>query len=82
MSPTLYRLEGCPFCERVGDRLTELDIDVENVWVAADHSERNEVKAISGQRGVPVLVDDAYGVTMSESDRILEFVEKTYATSN
>ncbi|WP_330631760.1 glutathione S-transferase N-terminal domain-containing protein [Halocatena halophila] len=81
MSPTLYRLEGCPFCERVGDRLAELDIDVENVWVAPEHSRRNEVKETSGQRAVPVLVDETYGVTMSESDRILEFVEKTYANN-
>jgi glutathione S-transferase len=41
------------------------------------HSDRNEVKRVSGQRGVPLLVDDEHGVTMAESERILEYVERT-----
>jgi glutaredoxin len=79
MDPTLYQLDGCPFCERVADRLDELGIDYETIWVDAMHSGRNEVKAVSGQRGVPVLVDDEYGVTMANSERILEFIDRTYA---
>jgi glutaredoxin len=75
----LYQLEGCPYCETVADRLEELDVDYESVWVEALHSERDEVKRVSGQRGVPVVVDDSYGVTMAESERILEFLESTYA---
>lgn len=76
---TLYRLEGCPYCEIVVDRLEELDVDYESVWVEGLHSKRDAVKRVSGQRGVPVVVDDAYGVTMAESERILEFVDETYA---
>jgi glutaredoxin len=76
---TLYRLEGCPYCEIVVDRLEELDVDYESVWVEGLHSKRDAVKRVSGQRGVPVVVDDAHGVTMAESERILEFVETTYA---
>ena len=75
----LYQLEGCPYCETVADRLEELDVDYESVWVEALHSERDEVKRVSGQRGVPVVVDDSYGVTMAESERILEFLEANYA---
>jgi len=78
MSKTLYRLDGCPFCEKVADRLDELGVEYESVWVEALHSQRNEVKEVSGQRGVPVLIDEEYGVTMAESDRILEFVEESY----
>ena len=48
-------------------------------WVEALHSGRDEVKRVSGQRGVPVIVDDEHGVTMSESDNILDYVEKTLA---
>ena len=76
---TLYRLEGCPYCEIVVDRLEELGVDYESVWVEGLHSKRDAVKRVSGQRGVPVVVDDAYGVTMAESERILEFVDETYA---
>ena len=78
MSITLYQLDGCPYCEKVADRLDELKIEYDSVWVEALHSKRNEVKRISGQRGVPVLVDEDRGVTMAESDRILEFVERNY----
>ena len=79
MSVTLYQLDGCPYCEKVADRLDELDVDYDSEWVEALHSERNDVKRVSGQRGVPVIVDEDRGVTMAESDRILEFVERTYA---
>ena len=79
MSRTLYQLDGCPYCENVADRLDELGVDYDSVWVEALHSERDEVKRVSGQRAVPVLVDEDRGVTMAESDRILEFVERSYA---
>ena len=78
MSLTLYQLDGCPYCEKVADRLDEMGLAYESVWVEALHSKRNEVKRVSGQRGVPVLVDDDRGVTMAESDRILEYLERSY----
>lgn len=79
MTMTLYELEGCPFCEDVADELTEAGVEYESVWVDALHSDRNEVKRVSGQRGVPVLVDADRGVTMAESANILEYVERTLA---
>ncbi|MDL5360949.1 glutaredoxin family protein [Halalkalicoccus sp. NIPERK01] len=79
MSVTLYQLDGCPYCEKVADRLDELGVEYETVWTEALHSKRDEVKRVSGQRAVPVLVDEEYGITMPESDRILEFAERSYA---
>ncbi|WP_254538030.1 glutaredoxin family protein [Halomarina litorea] len=79
MTLTLYRLEGCPFCELVVDKLEEHDLDFESVWVEGLHSKRDEVKRVSGQRGVPVLVDDSRGLTMAESERINEYIETSYA---
>ncbi len=78
MVVTLYQLDGCPYCETVADRLDEIGIEYETVWTEALHSKRNEVKRVSGQRGVPVLVDEARGVTMPESERIIEFVDRIY----
>ncbi len=78
MSITLYQLEGCPFCEKVADRLDDVGVDYDSVWVDAMHSDRNEVKRLSGQRGVPVLIDEDRGITMSESDNILDLIERTY----
>ena len=79
MPLTVYELEGCPFCEIVADRLDEAGVEYESVWVEPLHSDRNEVKRVSGQRGVPVLVDEDRGVTMPESENILEYIDKTLA---
>lgn len=79
MTLTLYRLEGCPYCEDVVDRLEELGLDFESIWVEALHSKRDEVKRVSGQRQVPVLIDDEHGVTMAESVRINEYLDTLYA---
>ena len=79
MTATLYRLEGCPYCEKVVDELDDLGVDYESVWVEGLHSKRDEVKRVSGQRQVPVLVDEQRGLTMAESDRILEYLEESHA---
>lgn len=76
---TLYQLEGCPYCETVDEKLTSLGIPYESVWVDGLHSKRDEVKRVSGQRQVPLLVDEEYGVTMAESGNILSYLERTYA---
>ncbi|MBO4247559.1 glutathione S-transferase N-terminal domain-containing protein [Halomicrobium sp. IBSBa] len=75
----LYELEGCPYCAKVIDKLDELDLDYESHMVPRSHDERTEVEEISGQTGVPVLVDPDNGVDgMSESDDIVEYLEETY----
>ncbi|WP_227377997.1 glutathione S-transferase N-terminal domain-containing protein [Haladaptatus halobius] len=75
---TLYRLQACPFCERVVRRLNEHDLDYQSRFVEAMHSERDIVKRISGKRTVPAIVDENTGVTMSESANIVEYLENTY----
>jgi glutaredoxin len=80
MSLTLYRLEGCPYCEAVVDVLEALDLSFDSIWVEGLHSRRNEVARVSGQRQVPVLVDDEHGVTMAESERINEYLRTTYGS--
>lgn len=78
MTVTLYRLEGCPFCEFAVDELDERGVDYESIWVEGLHSLRSDVKEISGQRQVPVLVDETTGVTMHETARIVEYLAATY----
>jgi glutathione S-transferase len=79
MTRTLYQLDGCPWCEKVADRMDELALDYDTVWVDAMHSARDEVKRVSGQRAVPVLVDEAHAVTMNESANIVDYLDATYA---
>jgi glutaredoxin len=79
MSIRLYALDGCPWCETVHDALVDADIEYETTFVDPLHSDRNEVKRVSGQRAVPVLVDEERGVTMAESANIVEYVDRTLA---
>jgi glutathione S-transferase len=82
MTLRLYEQEGCPYCERVATRLDELGLEYESVWVSARHSERQALKQLTGQRQVPVLVDETHVVTIPESDRILEYLTATYAETD
>jgi glutathione S-transferase len=75
---TLYRLQACPFCERVVRLLEEYDIDYRSRFVEPMHSDRNVVKRISGKRTVPALVDDNTGATLTESANIVSYLETTY----
>jgi len=77
---TLYRLQACPFCERIVRTLEEHDLDYQSRFVEPLHSKRNAVKRLTGQRSVPAIVDETTGVTMSESENIVEYIETTYGT--
>jgi glutathione S-transferase len=79
---TLYRLQGCPYCERVVRVLDDLDLDYHSRFVEARHSRRNAVKRVSGARTVPAIVDENTGVTMSESANIVDYLERTYGDAN
>jgi glutathione S-transferase len=75
---TLYRLQACPFCERVVRLLEAYDVPYRSRFVEPMHSARDVVKRESGVRTVPVIVDESTGVTMAESGNIVEYVEATY----
>lgn len=76
---TLYELSGCPYCAKVVDKLDELGLDYDSIEVPRSHSERTEVKEISNQTGVPVIIDEEHSVDgMPESDDIVAFLEETY----
>ncbi|KDE60053.1 glutaredoxin [Halostagnicola sp. A56] len=76
---TFYELPGCPFCAKVRTKLEELDLEYDSIEVPRSHAERTEVEEVSGQTGVPVIVDEAHGVDgMHESDDIVAYLEETY----
>ena len=79
---TLYELDGCPYCAKVTSKLDELGLEYDSITVPSAHSERTEVEAVSGQTGVPVLVDEEHDVEgMPESDDIVAYLEETYGTA-
>ncbi|MGB9964635.1 glutathione S-transferase N-terminal domain-containing protein [Halobacterium sp. CBA1126] len=79
MTLELYALPGCPYCAKVKTKLDELDLEYVEHEVPSSHSQRTEVEEVSGQTGVPVLVDEEHGVDgMPESDDIVDYLEETY----
>jgi glutaredoxin len=78
----LYELPGCPYCGKVKRKLDELGLSYTSHEVHRSHSQRTEVKRISGQTGVPVLVDNTNGVEgMPESDDIVAYLDRTYGSA-
>ena len=76
----LYTLPGCPFCAKVESKLEALGLDYVEHVVPGPHGQRSEVEAVSGQTGVPVIVDPDHGVdAMPESADIVAYLEETYA---
>lgn len=73
----IYQFEQCPFCKKVREKLTELQIDFIARQVRPN-GDRQRVKDISGQTGVPVLVDPNTDTVMPESDDIVDYLEEHY----
>ncbi len=78
---TLYELPGCPYCAKVKTKLSDLGLDYESIEVPRSHGERTEVEEVSGQTGVPVLVDPDNDIEgMAESDDIVAYLDRTYGS--
>ncbi len=75
----LYQAEWCPYCARVRSKLTDLLVDYKTVNVPRDHSQRGEVKAVSGQTGIPVMVDG--DTILDDDDEIVPYLEKKFAAA-
>lgn len=74
----LYQFEQCPYCQKVRKKLTELQIDFIARQVKP-RGDRKKVEEISGQTGVPVLVDPNNDITMPESEDIVDYLEENYS---
>ena len=70
----LYRIPHSTNVERVALALAHKGIEAESVWI--DPSDRREVRRVSGQPLVPVLVDG--DEVVADSTRILEYLEEHY----
>jgi glutathione S-transferase len=72
----VYQFEGCPFCSKVRQKMTDLGIDF--IARAVDPDNRSRVEEVSGQTNVPVLVDPNTDTTMPESDDIVDYLDEHY----
>lgn len=69
----LYQREGCPYCHKVREKLTDLGLSYLAVNVPQEREQRAEVFEVSGQYLIPVFVDGDQVVT--DSERIIEYLE-------
>jgi glutathione S-transferase len=72
----LYQAEWCGYCARVRAKLTDLLLDYKVVNVPPSHALRTVVREVSGQTGIPVMVDG--DVVLDDDDDIIPYLEKTY----
>jgi len=75
----LYEFEACPFCRKVREALTILDLEA-MIYPCPRGGERFRplVKQKGGKLQFPYLVDPNEGVAMYESDDIIDHLFRTY----
>ena len=73
----LYQAEWCPYCAKVRGKMTEMLLDYKAVNVPHDHAQRTVVKEISGQTGIPTMVDGDV-VIADDDDAIIAYLVATY----
>lgn len=75
----LYVQPLCPYCKKVERALADLGLDYETHRASFFKFRRSEVRAVSGQSQVPVLVDPEHGVDgMNQSGDIVDYLYETY----
>jgi len=74
----LYDFEACPYCRRVREVLSELDLDYLARPVARGSRRRAELERRGGKVQAPYLVDPNGGVELYESDDIIGYLNATY----
>ena len=74
----LYQFEQCPYCKKVREKLTELNLDFICRNVKKGTEKRKILNTLGGKDQVPLLIDMDNKVIMYESDRIVEFLEANY----
>jgi glutathione S-transferase len=74
----LYNMEGSPYCRKVREALTELDLEhiVRNVPTGSP--KREALRALAGKVQVPYLVDPNTGEALFESDDIVAYLSDRY----
>lgn len=70
----LYKMEGCPFCDKVIKHLDEQNIPFRALDVA-DPVNFDELLHLGGQDQVPFLVDTDKNAKMYDSGKIIEYVD-------
>ncbi|MEX2476670.1 glutathione S-transferase N-terminal domain-containing protein [Marinobacter sp.] len=75
----LYDMEACPYCRRVREALTALNLDAEiRPCPKGGRRFRLEAAAVGGKQQFPLLVDKNSGTVLYESEAIVEYLFREY----
>ncbi|XP_019176426.1 PREDICTED: uncharacterized protein LOC109171805 [Ipomoea nil] len=75
----LYEFEACPFCRRVREAMTELDLSVEVYPCPKGSTKHREiVRKFGGKEQFPFLIDPNNGTSIYESGDIVKYLFQTY----
>ncbi|KAM7531580.1 hypothetical protein LguiB_034990 [Lonicera macranthoides] len=79
----IYEFEGCPFCRKVREIVSVLDLDV-LYYPCPQNGPNFRPKAIQmgGKKQFPYMVDPNTGVSMYESDDIIKYLVAKYGDGN
>ena len=81
----LYQAEDCGYSETARETLTALSVScvIHNPRTAAGETRNEqtheELTELGGRNQIPFLVDHQRGVSMYESDAIVEYLEENYS---
>ncbi len=70
----LYKMEGCPYCEKVLKHLEEKSIEFKPLDIS-DPVNLDELLHLGEKEQVPFLVDTEHNAKMYESDEIIQYVD-------
>ncbi|CAL1409916.1 unnamed protein product [Linum trigynum] len=75
----LFEFEACPFCRRVREAMTELDLSAE-VYPCPKGSRKHReiVRKLGGKEQFPFLVDPNTGILMYESGDVVKYLFQQY----
>ncbi len=75
----MYEFEGCPFCRKVREAMSELDLAyVNRTCPPGDQVKRPELESRGGKQQFPYLIDPNTGTEMYESEDIIDYLFETY----
>lgn len=69
----LYKMEGCPFCQKVLNHLEEKNMQFKSMDIS-DPVNLDELLHLGGDEQVPFLVDTDHNAKMYESDDIINYL--------
>ena len=82
LSIKLFDMEACPYCRRVREVVTLLNLDVEIYPCPKNGTRFRPVAAgLAGKAQFPLLIDDNTGTQLLESQAIIDYLFQHYGTT-